>query len=295
MRERIGLIGCGIMGTAMAERLRAAGMEVLAFDIDADARDRAAAAGCEIAGSASAVGKVAAVTLISLPRPEHVSAAVQGAEGLLTTATRGSVIADTSTVDPTTSRANAAAAAALGVGYLDAPVLGRPGAVGAWTMPVGGKAADLHTAEPVLRALASRIVHVGPSGHGNTVKLLNNLMFGAINAATAETFALAERLGVDQRMLFETIVDSGAGTVSNLFRHLGPRMVERDYEPTFSVDNLEKDIALGLAMAQAAGMRLEVAEAEQRINQRAQAAGHGRDDSAAVVEVMRRPAEGDAR
>ena len=295
MGERIGLIGCGIMGMAMAVRLREAGVGVLAFDIDADARDRAAGAGCEIADSASAVGEAAHVMLLSLPRPEHVTAAVQGADGLLTTAARGSVIADTSTVDPATSRANAAAAAAVGVGYLDTPVLGRPGSVGAWTVPVGGETTALHAAEPVLSMLASRIVHVGPSGHGNTVKLLNNLMLGAINAATAETFALAERLGVDQRMLFETIVDSGAATVSNLFRHLGPRMVERDYEPQFSVDNLEKDIGLGLTMAQAAGMRLEVAQAGQHINQRAQAAGRGGDDSAAVVEVLRRPTEGDAR
>jgi 3-hydroxyisobutyrate dehydrogenase-like beta-hydroxyacid dehydrogenase len=286
MRERIGLIGFGIMGGAMATRFVEAGHQVVVFDTDPEARDRARRLGCEAAELPAAVGAAADVVLISLPRPEHVTSVVQGRDGLLSAVAAGSVIADTSTVDPETTRSNAAAAAAKGVGYLDAPVLGRPRAVGDWTLPVGGDAADLRRAEPVLRIVASRVVHIGPAGHGNTLKLLNNLMFGAINAAACESFALADKLGLDRRLLFDTIVDSGAGTVSNLFRDIGPRIVEGDYDPQFSVDNLEKDVGLGLAMARSVGLRLEVAEAEQRLNQRAQSAGHGREDTAAVVEVV---------
>lgn len=212
--------------------------------------------------------------------------AVRGPEGLLSTATVGSLIVDTSTVDPGTTRANSEAAAAIGVGYLDAPVLGRPRGVGDWTLPVGGEEADLRRAEAVLGVIAARVVHVGPSGQGNTLKLLNNLMFGAINAATCETFALADRLGLDREAFFDTVVESGAATVSNLFRELGPKIIAGDFEPQFSVDNLEKDIGLGLALARTAGMTLDVGEAGQRLNRRAQAAGHGGQDTAAVVEVV---------
>ena len=285
MRERIGLIGFGVMGAAMAARFVDAGHQLIVVDTAAAARERALELGCEVAESPAAAGESAAVVLISLPRAEHVHRVVRGADGLLSTASAGTVIVDTSTVDAATTRANAAAASASGVGYLDAPVLGRPRGIGSWTLPVGGEAADLRRAEPILRVLASRVVHMGPAGTGNTVKLLNNLMFGAINAATCETFALAERLGVDRRLLFETIVDSGAATVSNLFRELGPKIIAGDFEPDFSIDNLAKDIDQGLALASSAGLTLEVAEAGQRLNRRAQAAGLGSEDTAAVVEV----------
>ena len=86
----------------------------------------------------------------------------------------GAIIADTSTVDPQTSRENAVIAEKRGIGYLDCPVLGRPVACGNWTLPVGGKAKLIDLARPILEVLASNIVHVGPSGYGNIIKLLNN-------------------------------------------------------------------------------------------------------------------------
>ena len=287
MRERIGLVGFGIMGGVMADRFIEAGHGLVVFDIDAGARERARARGCETADTPAAVSEQAEVVLISLPRPEHVIGAVQGDDGLLSTASAGSVIADTSTVDPATTRANAEAAAARGVGYLDTPVLGRPGRAGQWTLPVGGDEADLRRAQPVLGVIASRVVHIGPSGHGNTLKLLNNLMFSAINAAACESFALADRLGMERSVFYDTIVESGAGTVSNLFRDIGPRIVAGDFEPQFSIDNLEKDVGLGLAMAESVGLSLEVGEAGQRLNQRARDAGLGPDDTAAIVETAR--------
>jgi 3-hydroxyisobutyrate dehydrogenase-like beta-hydroxyacid dehydrogenase len=296
MGERIGLIGFGIMGTAMAARLTGAGYRLIVFDADAAACDRARDLGYDVAASPAAAGAAARITLISLPRAEHVSGVVQGTDGLLRTAVPGSVIVDTSTVDPGTTTANAEAAAGGDVGYLDAPVLGRPSGVGEWTLPVGGEAADLSRVEPVLRAFARKIIHVGPSGQGNTLKLLNNLMFGAINAATCETFALGSRLGMDPALLYETILESGAATVSNLFRELGPKIVEGEFSPNFSVDNLEKDVGMGLALAHSAGLSLEVGEAGQRLNHRAQAAELGHKDTAAVVNVIDAgPHEGAAR
>ena len=285
MSERIGLIGAGIMGAAMASRFLAAGHRVTVFDTDADARQRAHQLGCDVANSPAAVGHAAGMILMSLPRAEHVTSAVRGPEGLLRTATAGSLIVDTSTVDPGTTRANSVAAAAIGVGYLDAPVLGRPRGIGAWTLPVGGEEADLRRAEPVLRVIAARVVHVGPSGQGNTLKLLNNLMFGAINAATCKTFALADRL---------VWTDKPSSTRSQEWRRdgeqplpqLGPKIITGDFEPQFGVDYLgDRTSASGWRWRGRLGMTLDVGEAGQRLNRRAQAAGHGGKDTAAVVEV----------
>jgi 3-hydroxyisobutyrate dehydrogenase-like beta-hydroxyacid dehydrogenase len=279
----------------MAARFVGADYQVMVVDSAARARERALDLGCEVAESPAAVGEAAEVVLISLPRAEHVTSVVRGPDGLLNTAAGGNVIVDTSTVDAATTIANATAATARSVGYLDAPVLGRPRSIGSWTLPVGGETTDLRRVEPVLRIVASRIVHMGPAGTGNTVKLLNNLMFGAINAATCETFALAERLGVDRQLLFDTIVESGAATVSDLFRELGPKIIDGDFEPQFSVDNLAKDIDQGLALARSAGLTLDVGEAGQRLNRRAQEAGLGSEDTAAVVEVAGTASEEDGR
>ena len=285
MGERIGLVGFGVMGAAMAARFVDADYQVVVVDSAATARERALDLGCEIVDSPAAVGAAVEVVLISLPRAEHVTSVVRGPDGLLSTAAAGSVIVDTSTIDAATTIANATAATTRSVGYLDAPVLGRPRNIGNWTLPVGGETTGLRRAEPVLRIVASRVVHMGPAGAGNTVKLLNNLMFGAINAATCETFALAERLGVDRQLLFDTIVESGAATVSNLFRELSPKIIEGDFAPDFSVDNLAKDIDQGLALARSVGLTLDVGEAGQALNRRAQEAGLGSEDTAAVVEV----------
>ena len=261
----VGLVGCGIMGSGIAGCLLDSGYEVVVFEVARQAR----------------------VVLISLPKPEHVVGVVRTGDDCLLAGTReGSMIVDVSTVDPATSRSNAAEAGSKGVGYLDCPILGRPSAAGKWTLPSGGDAADLETVRPILDAFSAKVIHVGSSGQGNMLKLLNNLMFGAINAITCEVFALGERLGMDPALFFDTVVDSGAGTVSNLFRDIGPRIVAGEFAATFSVDNLTKDVGLGIAMAADIGMPMEVSESGQKFNRMAQEAGLGDQDTAAVVKVF---------
>ena len=286
----VGLVGYGIMGAPMAQRLVEAGHRVTVFDKDADALTRATTLGCSTAPTPSALAAKTSVVLLSLPRPEHVRLVVfEGADCLLDGALGGSVIVDTSTVDPQTSRHNAELADERGVGYLDCPILGRPSNVGAWTLPVGGESEHLERARPVLNAFASNVIHLGPVGQGNTLKLLNNLMFGAINSITAEVFALSDHLDIDRRLLFETIADSGAATVSNLFKELGRKIVDEEFTPNFTVDNLVKDVGLGIEMAALIGVHLPFSESGQELNRRAQEMGLGTEDSAAVVKIYYQP------
>jgi 3-hydroxyisobutyrate dehydrogenase-like beta-hydroxyacid dehydrogenase len=275
------------MGAPIANRLIDHGYDVVVFDKSADAMSRARLIGCTTVATPRQVALLARLTLISLPRPEHVVDVVRNGDAcLLAGAQGGSVIVDTSTVDPATSQENAQAALEKGVGYLDCPILGRPSGCGHWTLPTGGDPQYIAVAGPVLETFAAKIVHVGPSGHGNMLKLLNNLMFGAINAITCEIFGLGERLGMEPELLFDTIANSGAATVSNLFKELGPKIVEREFTPNFTIDNLEKDVGLGLAMAQTSGMKLAVSEIGQQLNRAAQEAGLGEEDTAAVVKVF---------
>jgi 3-hydroxyisobutyrate dehydrogenase-like beta-hydroxyacid dehydrogenase len=285
-RTPVALIGFGLMGRAMAGGLRDNGHRVRVFDVSPAARAAALDGGCEFASSPADAARDASVALISLPRPEHVTAVVrEGPGNLLGAMPAGSVIVDTSTVSPRTSEANAAEASRSGIGYLDAPVLGRPEGVGRWTLPVGGDAADLERARPVLACIAQQILPVGPPGSGNTVKLLNNLMFGSINAVTCEVFALAEKLGVDRALFFDIVSSSGAATVSNLFLALGKNIVADEFSPTFSVANLHKDVSLGVAMAHDAGAELAISENTLRLIERAVADGLDGEDTAAIVKT----------
>ena len=247
MSNKVGLIGFGIMGAAIARRLIDNKYSVLVCDTSTVAISRARKIGCAVCETPTDIAQQARVVLISLPKPEHVTNVVRGNEySLLAGATEGLVIIDTSTVDAETSKKNAEIALKQHVGYLDCPVLGRPAACGNWTLPTGGNPEYIEVVRPVLETFAAKIISVGPSGHGNLIKLLNNLMFGAINSITCEVFALCQYLDVKPELLFDTIINSGAGTVSNLFRELGPKIISRDFSPVFSIDNMHKDVELGI-------------------------------------------------
>jgi len=281
----IGVIGLGTMGGEMVRPLIAAGHRVVVHDLAADAVTRAVENGAEPAPAAAAIGAEVAVVLLSLPMAHHVEAVVTGPDGLLTRPSPGLVIVDTSTVDPDTTRRLAARAASVDVRYLDAPILGRPVSCGGWTVPVGGDPATLETARPALQPLARRIVHAGPAGAGNALKLLNQLMFGAINTITAEVFAAAPLVGVAPEAFYEAVAGSEAATVSPLFRVIGKKMLEQDFSPIFTVDLLRKDIALGLGMMKEAGSLLGVASAVNASNNRAHDAGLGDEDTSAMLKL----------
>jgi len=281
----IGIIGVGTMGSKMAERLINAGYAVFARDIDETAEERAKKLGAKVVNSPREVAEYAEVILLSLPMPSDVKEVVLGEDGILTSLKGNHIIVDLSTVDPFSTQRNAKKAKKVGVGYIDAPVLGRPQKCGNWTLPVGGDKNDLEKARKVLEVLAAKIIYVGPSGYGNIVKLLNNMMFGAINSITAEIFAISTKLGMSPKVLYETIANSGAASVSNLFKELGPKILNRDFEPLFAIDLLHKDVGLGIQMAKKAGVPLFVSEANQRLNEMVRLMGFGKEDTASVVKV----------
>ncbi len=282
---KVGIIGLGNMGFRMAESLIKADYTVLVRDIDEKAEERARELGVRVVKSPKEMAGFAQVILLSLPMPSDVKEAVLGEDGLLSNPREGYVIVDLSTVDPLSTQNNTKKARKLGIGYIDAPVLGRPQKCGNWTLPVGGDKRDLEKTRKVLEVLASSIIYVGHSGCGNIVKLLNNMMFGAINSITAEILAICTKLGMSPKVLYETIANSGAASVSNLFRELGPKILNRDFEPLFAIDLLHKDVSLGIKMAKQAGVPLFVSEANQRLNEMAKLKGFGKEDTASVIKV----------
>ena len=284
----IGVVGAGVMGRRAAETLAAAGHPVFVYDVAPDATARLVAGLTPMPALADVASKTS-VVLMYLPGPREVADCVAGPGGLLENALPGATIVDQSTVDPETSKRMWALADAKSVAYLDAPVLGRPAMVGKWSLVVGGRATDVERCAPVLKVLATNVFHIGPAGSGNQVKLLNQLMFGAINAMTAEMMAIAERVGIAPALLYQTITASQAGTVSNLFRELGARIAADDYDnPTFSVDLLIKDVRLAAEMATAHGAPPILARSVEFLNEAARAQGLGKLDTAVMWKCYRR-------
>ncbi len=285
----VGIVGTGVMGRCAAERIIGAGHSVFVYDAVPDAmRKLTAHAAVTAMSNPAAVAARTDIVLMYLPGPVEVAHCVTGPSGLLEAARPATVIVDQSTVDPATSQRMASHADTRSVGYLDAPVLGRPSMVGRWSLPVGGRASDLDRCRPLLSVLAANIFHIGPSGAGNQVKLLNQLMFGAINAMTAEMMAIAEKIGIAPKILYETITASQAGTVSNLFKELGARIAADDYaQPTFSVDLLIKDVRLAVEMANAHAAPPILARSVEFLNEAARTQGFGSLDTAVMWKCYR--------
>lgn len=283
MSADLAVIGLGTMGGRCAARAAGAGLDVTGFDPVPAARDRAAGSGVTVTSDVAQAARSAAVVLVSVPLPEHVA---ELASGPLQHATPGTVIVDLSTIDPGTARQASAVLAQVDVSYLDAPVLGRPERCGFWTLVVGGAESTVERVTPLLeKTVASRVVRIGEVGAGSIAKLLNNLMFGAVNAATAEVLTLCRRAGVDPGVFVDAIVQSGAATVSNLFKEAAPRMIAGDDDPTFALELLAKDNRLVLQLAQHLRVPAPIAASVDVINTAGLAQGLGGRDSGAVRQV----------
>jgi len=288
----LAVIGLGTMGGRCAALAVEKGFAVAGYDPVGAVRERAAGHGVTVAPDAAAAVREARVVLVSVPLPEHV---VDLADGPLQEAAPGTVVVDLSTIDPGSARQAHESLAGRDVVYVDAPVLGRPDRCGAWTLVVGGPAGAVEQVTPVLeKTVAARVLRVGDVGAGSAVKLLNNLMFGAINAVTAEALTICRHSGVDPAVFVDAVAQSGAATVSNLFKELAPRMIADDDEPTFALELLAKDNRLALQLAQQMRTAAPVAATVDMLNTVGLAHGLGPRDSGAVHRVYGSLSPGDA-
>ncbi|HDK26339.1 MAG TPA: NAD(P)-dependent oxidoreductase [Candidatus Atribacteria bacterium] len=284
-RIKIGLVGMGTMGQIIASKLLENKYQVIGYDLLPKLRKRAYGIGVEIVNSVGDIAKKAKVILLSLPGPVQVKEVVSENKGLLSTAQKGQIIIDLSTVDPLTTRSMASIAEKIGVGYLDSPILGRPKSIGQWVLPIGGSIDYFKLCRPILQAFAKQVVYVGESGAGNALKLVNQLMFSTINAMTAEMMIVAKKTGLSPKIVFETISKSGAATVSGLFCEVAKKIVENNFDPIFSVDLLCKDNGLAVEMAKKSGAPPIISSSVQVLNEIAQAKGLGNKDTAALIKV----------
>ena len=255
----IGLIGCGAMGGAMAARLRDEGMAVLCQDALPEARARMANLDLETVERAVDVADRCDTIILSLPRAEIVRAVMADLHPALRA---NSLVLDTSTSEPATTRDMATMAGAAGYAFVDGPVSGGPQGArsGTMTMVLGGDAAAIARLRPLLDLLTGKTVHVGPSGAGHAAKIANNLLCAANLVLVSEMARLAEAGGVSFECILEG-VNAGSGR-SGVSEVNFPRWILNGaFDSGFTMGLMRKDVGLAVAQAQEAGLDLPATRA----------------------------------
>lgn len=287
---RVGVVGVGLLGTAVASRLLEAGYRVAGYDQRPEQVAALRSRGLEAAGSVAEAAAGADAILTILPTLEAVEQVVRGPGGVVETAPRGAVVLQMSTVSPALTRELGQAAAARGLSFLDTPVSGTSAMVaeGDCTIYVGGDRAAADACRPIFDAVARRTVYVGPLGTASLAKLATNLLVGLHTAALAEALVLGAKGGLDPATLVDIFRESAAG--SRMVDVRGPLMASRRFEPQMKIDLFLKDFRLMLEEAQHLGVALPLTSLTQQLCTAASAAGHGSEDLAAVIRVLERMA-----
>jgi 3-hydroxyisobutyrate dehydrogenase len=252
----IAFIGLGNMGGGMAANLANAGHIVRAFDLSAEAVERAVAAGCVAAKSTlDAVGG-ADVVITMLPAGQHVRGIYLGEDGIIANARAGTLLIDSSTIDIDSARVVIEAATDRGLDMVDAPVSGgvAAAAAGTLTFMVGGTDEAYAGAKIYLEQMGKNIFHAGDAGNGQVAKVCNNMLLGIHMVGTCEAFALAEKLGLDAQTFYD-ISSTASGQNWSMTSYCpapGPVATapsNNDYKPGFTAAMMLKDLRLAAAAA----------------------------------------------
>jgi 3-hydroxyisobutyrate dehydrogenase-like beta-hydroxyacid dehydrogenase len=288
MTERIGFIGLGAMGGAMAGHLVKNGYVVTGYDVSAERAEAAARAGVGRAASAVAAAEGADVVMSSLPNPTAVRATYLGPDGVVARARAGAVLIDLSTIDPETWKEVGRAAEARGLPCLDAPVSGGPVEAGSGKLVfiVGGDPAVLERCRPILATMGTEIHHVGPLGSALVVKIVNNVMSMGNVAVAAEAMVLGVKAGMDPQRLFEILSTSGGR--SHHFLKRFPNVLAGDFAPRFSIALSRKDLGLAARMAESLGLPMPTLATVRQVYEAAAATGLDAQDMAAVTSLFER-------
>ncbi len=284
---RVGIVGVGIMGSAIAANLLKAGAEVVGFDTDAHRMSELAGRGGACARSAREAADRADVILTSLP---SAAALADTVASLLEKPRRGLVIAELSTLSIETKCEARDRLAAAGITLLDCPLSGTGVQAQAGDLAVyaSGDRAAFERAAPVF-ARCARVTHyLGAFGNGSKMKFVANLLVAIHNVATAEAMVLGMKAGLDPAEIVKVIA-SGAGS-SRVFELRAPLMAAGEYAPTMKLDIWQKDMATISAYAAELGVTAPLFAASIPVYNAAQAQGHGGEDTAAVCAVLERMA-----
>ncbi len=286
----LGFIGFGAMGTAITERLLAAGHKVTGWNRTKSKAAPLLDAGMGWANSPGHVAETADVTFSMVFNDEALRAIATGPDGVLAGLKPGKIYADMSTVSPEIVRELARQAAEKGAQMLDAPVSGSPVTVrqGKLTFMVGGDRAAFEQIEPILLDVGPRATYIGASGAASVLKICLNLSIPVQLLAMFEGLVLAEKNGIPRELALDVMLNSAV--VSPAMKYRGPFAVELPKEPLFNLTGQRKDLMMALEMGHNLDVALPTAAATYQVMAAAGAAGYADEDFSAFFKVLARMA-----
>lgn len=282
-RPAVGLIGLGIMGRPMGRNLIKAGYRLTVHNRSRGPVDEMVAEGATAADSPRAVAAQTDVVITMLPDSPDVEAVLRGPDGVLAGVRPGSTIIDMSTIAPLVAQALAAEAAEKGARMLDAPVSGgdRGAIAGTLSIMVGGDAATVAACRPVFEAMGKTIVHVGPSGAGQTVKACNQIVVALAYQAISEALVLGAKAGVEPEKIIEVL--NGGLAATRVMELRGPSMIQHNFAPGFRLRLHHKDLGIALSTAKAYGVPLPATALIDQVVASLRAAGREDLDHSAIL------------
>jgi len=282
----IGFLGIGIMGRGMAMNLVNAGHETIVWNRTASRADMLVAAGAVLADSPADVARQCDIVMVCVSDTPDVADVVFGTGGAIEGLRPDGLIVDSSTISPEATKGFAARVDAAGGYWLDAPVSGgsEGAANGTLSIMVGGDADQLERAMPYLEAVGSTVTHVGPTGAGQLVKAVNQILVVVNQLAVSEALLLAEAGGLDLEATLAAVEGGAAG--SWMLSNRGPQMIKRDWDPGFTIDLQQKDLRLVLDAADELGVPIPGTALVFQLYRALQARGLGSEGNHALVKAF---------
>jgi 3-hydroxyisobutyrate dehydrogenase len=286
----VGVVGLGDMGTGMAERLLAAGHEVFGWNRTRAKAERLAPKGLHVMDSPRDVARASELVITMVTDNAALQAVCDGPDGILAGLGAGKIFAEMSTTAPALVRALAERVAATGAALLDAPVSGSILTLrdGKLLIMVGGERAAFERAEPILLAIGPKVRHVGEVGQAKALKIGVNLSLAVQMLAFSEGVLLAERMGVDRRVAFETFLQSVIA--SPMLQYRAPFALDPPDYAWFPCAMMQKDMDLALQLGRETGVPLPATAATQEVLTATRALGYGEEDFAAIFHGLARMA-----
>jgi 3-hydroxyisobutyrate dehydrogenase len=285
--DRVGFIGLGTMGAAMAANIVRAGFPLTVWNRTSGRGQELVDLGASFGETPAAVAADSDIVVICVSDTPDVEAILFGADGVTAGAREGTLVIDCSTIAPSGSWKFAERLDALGLAMVDAPVSG--GSEGArnatLTIFVGGHERDVERARPVLTAIGRTITHVGPIGAGQAVKAVNQVILAGAYLGVAEGIVLAIKAGLDVPQVIEAL--GGGAAQSWVLANRSGRMLDNDYPLGFKLSLHRKDLAIALGLADQLGVSLPLAAMTAALESGLIAQGHGDEDMSALARAIR--------
>lgn len=286
MGERVGYVGLGIMGRGMANNLLKAGFDLRVWNRTASRMDAFVEAGAQAGSSPADVAANCDIIVTCVSDTPDVEKVILGEDGIIHGARAGSLVIDCSTISPQVTKEIAAKLAEKGVHMLDAPVSGgsEGAAKGTLSIMVGGDAEQFQRAQPLFQAMGKTSTHIGPSGSGQTVKLVNQVLAVGTILAMSEALLFAQAGGLDLQKTYDAVSQGAAGSWT--FTNRAPQVMKRDWRPGFTIALQQKDLRLVLEAADEMGVPLVGTSLIFNLYRSLEAQGFREDGNHALIKAL---------